>query len=676
MAISSAGLGSGLDVKSIVSQLMAAERQPLTKLDTKEASYQAKLTAYGSLKGAMSSFQSAVSGMSGISLFNSFKATPADSSILTATTSSIASAGTYSISVTNLAQSQKLVAVGQSSTTAPIGSGASTTLTFDFGTISGGVLAGGTYTGASFTSNGAGAKTVTIDSSNNSLTGIKTAINNAKIGVTATIVNDGGTSPYRLVLSSDSMGKSGSLKIGVSGDASLSTLLAHDPSNNTGQMLSETVTAQNADFSVNGVTVSKSSNAVSDVVQGVTLNLLKVTTSATTLTVARDTSAVTTAVNGFAKAYNDLSKTLTDLSAYDAVSKKGGPLLGDSAVRTIQSQIRGVIGASISGLTGTYKRLGDIGLSLQKNGTMAVDATKLQAAMDAAPDDIGMLFAASGKATDSLVSYVSSSSGTKAGTYALNVTQIASQGQLVGTAPVSSLTITAGVNDTLNFNVDGVSASITLEAKTYASASALAAEVQAKINGASAISGAKAAVTVSATEGPATFWTLTAASSSFGSSSSVNVTSGNGAANLFGAVSVPGTVGVNVAGTIGGLSASGSGQYLTGAGAGPEGLKVLVQGGSIGTRGAVSFSQGFAYQLNKLADSLLSSKGPISSSTDGINRSIKDIVSRRTSLERRMTDIESRYQKQFSDLDTLISGMTSTSNFLTQQLANLPKTSQ
>lgn len=671
MAISSAGLGSGLDVKSIVSQLMAAERQPLTKLDKTEASYQAKLTAYGSLKGAMSSFQSAVSGMSNVSMFKTFKATPADSSILTATTSSIASAGTYSISVTNLAQSQKLAAVGQASTTAPIGSGASTTLTFDFGTISGGVLAGGTYTGASFTSNGAGAKTVTIDSSNNSLTGIKTAINNAKIGVTATIVNDGGASPYRLVLSSDSMGKSGSLKIGVSGDASLSTLLAHDPSNNTGQMLSETVTAQNADFSVNGVTVSKSSNVVNDVVQGVTLNLLKVTTSATTLTVARDTSAVTTAVNGFAKAYNELSKTLSDLSGYDAVSKKGGPLLGDSAVRSIQSQIRGVIGASIAGLTGAYKRLGDIGLSLQKNGTMTVDATKLQAAMDAAPDDIGMLFAASGKASDSLVSYVSSSSGTKAGTYALNVTTMATQGKLVGTAPVASLTITAGVNDTLNFNVDGLSASITLEAKTYASASALAAEVQAKINGATAISSAKAAVTVSESGG-----TLSITSSSFGSSSNVNTTSGNGAINLFGGISVSGTVGVNVAGTIGGLSASGSGQYLTGAGAGPEGLKVLVQGGSIGTRGAVSFSQGFAYQLNKLADSLLSSKGPISSSTDGINRSIKDIVSRRTNLERRMTDIESRYQKQFSDLDTLISGMTATSNFLTQQLANLPTTSQ
>lgn len=670
MAISSAGLGSGLDVKSIVSQLMAAERQPLTKLDTKEAGYQAKLTAYGNLKGALSSFQSTMSGMSNVSLFKGFKATPADTSVLTATTSSIASAGTYSISVTNLAQSQKLAAVGQASTTAPIGSGASTTLTFDFGTISGGVLAAGTYTGASFTSNGAGAKTVTIDSSNNSLTGIKSAINNAKIGVTATIVNDGGTSPYRLVLSSDSMGKSGSLKIGVSGDASLSTLLAHDPSNDTGQKLSETVTAQNADFSVNGVAVSKSSNVVSDVVQGVTLNLLKVTTSATTLTVARDTSAVTTAVNGFAKAYNDLTKTLTDLSAYDAASKKGGPLLGDSALRTIQSQIRGVMGGAIAGLTGAYKRLGDIGLSLLRDGTMTVDGTKLQAAMDSAPDDIGMLFAASGKASDSLVSYVSSSSGTKAGTYALNVTTMATQGKLVGTAPVSSLTITAGVNDTLNFNVDGLSASITLEAKTYASASALAAEVQAKINGATAISSAKAAVTVSESGG-----TLSITSSSFGSSSNVNTTSGNGAINLFGGISVSGIVGVNVAGTIGGLSASGAGQYLTGAGAGPEGLKVLVQGGSAGTRGSVSFSQGFAYQLNKLADSLLSSKGPISSSTDGLNRSIKDVTTRRATLERRMTDIESRYQKQFSDLDTLISGMTKTSNFLTQQLANLPKTS-
>lgn len=669
MAISSPGLGSNLDVNSIVSQLMAIERQPLAALDKKEASYQMKLTAYGNLKGAVSSFQSAISGMAVISKFNGFKASAADTSILTASASSIATAGSYAISVTNLAQSQKLVADGQSSTTSAIGTGVSTTLTFDFGTISGGVLASGKWTGAGFTSSGAGAKTVTIDSSNNSLTGIKEAINNAKIGVTASIVNDGGASPYRLVLSSDSMGKSGSLKVSVSGDATLSTLMAHDPSNDAGQSLSETVSAQNADFSVNGVAVSKSTNTVSDVIQGVTLNLLKQTTSSTNLTVSRDTATVTTAINGFAKAYNELNKTLADLTSYNASTKEAGALVGDSAARTIQSQIRGVLSSSIRGLTGTYKTLSDIGMSFQKDGTMTVDSTKLQTAMDAHPDDVGMLFAATGKASDSLVKYVSSTSATKVGSYALNVSQLATQGKVAGTA-AANLTIAAGSNDTLNLNVDGVTASITLEAKTYASASALAAEIQAKINGASAISSAGLSVSVSEAAG-----VLTVTSSSFGSSSNVNITSGNGATDAFGAVSVAGTAGVNVAGTFGGLAGSGSGQYLTGAGDGPEGLKVLVQGGATGVRGAVSFSQGIAYQLDKLVSKLLASTGPITSRTDGVNKAIKDIGNQRTKLNLRMIDIEKRTRAQFTRLDTLISNMTKTSNYLTQQLANLPKTS-
>lgn len=300
---------------------------------------------------------------------------------------------------------------------------------------------------------------------------------------------------------------------------------------------------------------------------------------------------------------------------------------------------------------------------------MTVDSTKLQTAMDTHPDDIGMLFAATGKASDSLVKYVSSTSATKVGSYALNVSQLATQGKVAGTA-AANLTIAAGSNDTLNLNVDGVTASITLEAKTYASASALAAEIQAKINGASAISSAGLSVSVSEAAG-----VLTVTSSSFGSSSNVNITSGNGATDAFGAVSVAGTAGVNVAGTFGGLAGSGSGQYLTGAGDGPEGLKVLVQGGATGVRGAVSFSQGIAYQLDKLVSKLLASTGPITSRTDGVNKAIKDISNQRTKLNLRMIDIEKRTRAQFTRLDTLISNMTKTSNYLTQQLANLPKTS-
>lgn len=667
MAISSPGLGSNLDVNSIVSQLMSIERQPLAALDTREASYQAKLSAFGSLKGALSAFQSSVRALSDVSRFQAVKATPADASIFTASASSIAVAGNYSIEVSKLAQSQKLVATGQADAAAAIGSG---TLNFDFGTISGGTFDAltGKYSGASFASNGTGVKTVTIDSGNNSLSGIRDAINTAKIGVTATIVNDGSGTPYRLALSVDGMGKSNSLKISVSGDAALQDLLGHDPAGlPAAQKLAETAAAQNAEMKVNGVAVSKATNTVSDVVQGVTLNLLKTTSSATSLVVARDTASVAASVNAFVKAYNDVSKTLSDMSAYNASTKQAAILQGDSSVRSIQFQLRNTLTAALSGVGTGYSNLSQIGVAFQKDGTLTVDGSKLQSAMDNNFNDLAAVFAATGRPTDSLVSYQGSTTATRPGSYALDLAQVATRGSLTGNA-AAGLTITAGVNDTLSVTVDGVAATVTLNAGTYADATALAAEVQSRINGASALSGAGIAVAVTQSGG-----TLAIASSRYGSASSVAV-SGNGATGLLGAAPLA-IAGLDVAGTIGGLAASGSGQTLTGSSGDAEGLKLLVSGGAAGARGTVNFSQGYAYRLDKLIDGLLSSSGPITSKTDGINSSIKDINHRRDVLQRRMASIETRYRAQFTSLDTLISGMTKTSNFLTQQLANLPKSS-
>ena len=291
---------TNLDINSIVNQLMTVERQPINKLNITEASFQTKLSAYGSIKGAVASFQTAMQNLGSAIKFTKLDAIPSDDTILSATASSIAVAGTYSLEVTSLAQAQKLVAAGQSSSTAAIGDGTPTTVTFDFGTINGGTLDPITkkYTGVtSFGSNGNGTKSITIDSSNNSLQGIRDAINAAKIGVTATIINDGSASPYRLALSSDNNGVSNSLKISVSGDTSVTNLLAHDPA--ATQNLSENVTATNANFKVNGVSVSKTSNSATDVIQGVTLNLKKITTTSTTVTVAHDNASVSNSVAGF-----------------------------------------------------------------------------------------------------------------------------------------------------------------------------------------------------------------------------------------------------------------------------------------------------------------------------------------------------------------------------------------
>lgn len=676
--VTSATSGSGLDVNSIVTQLMAVERQPLKKLDAKEASYQAKLSAYGTVKGALSSFQSGVQGLSSASSFSSLKATSSDTTAFSASTVSTAVAGTYALNVTSLAKAQNLVATGQPSSTAAIGGAGPTTVTFDFGTIAlgaGGAFTaydpvagtGGTYSGArTFTSNGNGTKSITIDSSNNSLQGIRDAINAAKVGVTAAIVNDGSGTPYRLTLSSNSSGVSNSLKISVSGDASVSTLLAHDPAGT--QKLAETVTAQNAVFTVNGVGMSKTSNTISDVISGVTLTLLKEATPAT-LTVARDTSAASTSIGGFVKAYNEFAKALKDVSAYDAAKKTGAILQGDSTVRSLQSQLRGILGKQVVGTPGVLTTLADVGVSFQADGTLALNQAKLDSVLASNFSDVASLFASVGKATDSLVSFTSATSSTKAGSYPVNITQIATQGKAVGTAMAATTIITAAVNDALTLSVDGVAASIVLSPGSY-TAQTMATELQSKINGASALS--SAGISVAVIESPAGALTIT--SGKYGSASSVKSISGTAVADLLDHTAPHTTTdGGNVAGTIGASAATGSGQALTADGGDPKGLNIFVSGGAIGARGAVNYSRGYASTLVSWITSNLASNGTLASSTDGIGKSIADLGKQRTALENRLVDIEKRYRAQFVALDASLSSMNQTQLYLTQQLSQVSK---
>ena len=666
------GIGStNLDVSSIVAQLMTVEKRPLNALNIKEASYQAKLSAFGSIKGALSSFQSILSGLSNITKFQALKATSSDTSIFTATASSIAVAGTYSLdAVTKLAQSQKLAASGQASSTAVIGNG---TLTFDFGTISGATVDGaGKYTGATFTSNGAGTKTVTIDASNNSLQGIRDAINVAKIGVTATIINDGGTSPYRLALTSDSIGKTNSIKISVveSGATGLDALLAHDPAGlPAAQHLAETATAQNAEFKVDGIAVSKASNTVTDVIKGVTLNLQKIMATPVSLTIVRETATVKSSVDGFVKAYNDLNKTLKDVSAYNSATKQGAILQGDSTVRTLQSQIRAVLATPVSNTGGSLSTLSQIGVSFQKDGTLALDASKLDTAITNNFNDLASLFAAVGKASDSLVSYSSAATTTKPGSYAVNATTLATQGNTVGNFNLNPGLSIIAASTTINVTLDDVSASVALAAGNY-TATQLSAMIQSAINGTSAFSSANSSV--AATIDGSGFLTLN--SNRYGSSSIISLSSGAGTPVSAFMGTATNITGLDVAGTIDGGAATGSGQFLTSSAGNSTGIKLQINGGLTGARGTLSYSQGYAYSLNDLSTSLLASSGSLDGRTTGINSSIKDIGKQRDVLNIRMAAIEKRYRTQFTALDSLLSSMNQTSTYLTQQLANLPKT--
>jgi flagellar hook-associated protein 2 len=660
VGLSSAGIGSNLDVDGIVSKLMSVEQQPLTKMNQTEASYQAKLSGFGTLKGALAQFQTAVAGLANITKFQGVLASAGDPSVVTVSGSATAAPGNFSLNVTQLAQAQKLVAAGTASQTAPVGSGV---ISIDFGTIVGAFNSvSGTYGGATFTSGGTGVKTITIDSTNNSLQGIRDAINSAGVGVTATIVNDGSASPYRLSLTSTKTGAASSMKISVADtapDTGLSALLGNDPAG--AQALSQTSMAQDAKFTLDGIAVSKPSNTVSDVIDGVTMTLLKV--NPTSVTIARDTGAATTAVNAFVKAYNDISQTLRDASAYNATTKAAAILNGESSVRAIQSQIANVLTAPVAGGASAFTRLSQIGVTMQKDGTLAVDSSKLSTAISNNFGDLAGLFAAAGKTTNSLASYSLASASTVPGAYAVNVTQLATKGAATASSS-AGLTIDAS-NDTLTVQLNGVSSTVKLAQKTYATAADLATELQSKINGVADFSAAGSAVTVTESGG-----VLKVTSNRYGSASNVSITETGTPTLMFDPSGA--APGLDVAGTINGATAKGAGQLLTGADGDPSaGLGVTISGGVPGSFGTVNYSQGYAYQFNKLATDLLSSTGSLSARTDGINASIKRLGSQRDALGLRLAAMEKRYRAQFTALDLSISSMNNTSSFLTQQLAQI-----
>lgn len=660
MAISSPGIGSNLDVNSIVSSLMQTEQAPLTLLNNKVTGYQTKISAYGSLKSVLSTFQSTLSNLATASKFNTQTATSSDSSVFTATTNGTAIESSYSVKVNQLAQSQKVALTGITNASNPIGTGK---ITISFGSYD--------DTAKTFTLNSKqAAATINIDASNNSLSGVRDAINAANIGVSATIVNDGQTNT--LVLTSKNSGTANSIKVSVSdddgtnGDTNGLSQLAYDPTTSAGagKNLSVLQPAKDAIVNIDGLTVTKSSNVISDAVDGITFNLLKESpTTALSLNVTRDQSAIQTSVNAFVKAFNDANQTIRDLTKYDPTTKKGGALLGDSATRSIATQIKQTLTTMVNS-SGNLKTLSDIGVSFQRDGTLAVDATKLQTAIQNNAADIPKLFAATGSATDSLIKLSGQTTKTQAGTYAINVTRLPVQGNVQGNS-APGLTITQGVNDHLDLMIDSMPYSIDLQAGSYSTANDLAAELQTKLSAAG--SSARAAIING---------NLQLISSNYGAGASVILTSGNGISNLFGNSPVT-AFGVDAAGTINGVAATGLGQQLIGAtGDASEGLSVQVAGGSLGSRGNVTFSQGYAYQLNNTLKGLLGTDGLLTARTDGINSSIAQLNKQQTAMQTRLADIEKRYRAQFTALDTQIGSMQQTSTFLTQQIAQFQANSK
>lgn len=356
MGFSIGGLVTGIDTTTMISKLMDLERRPQTLLKKQQQVNTDKISEYQKIADALSALQTAAKGFNTKATFSTLKTSVVNSAVLTASANSSAASGSHSVQVVSLAKNQRQVSTGAASDTA---------LVFNTG---------------SFTiDNGAGTTTtVNIAEGQNSLKGIVAAINSSGANVTASIINDGAN--YRMVVTGKdtknyTIDFSGLTVAPAGGTGSLAPVLLGpaDPSYQAGA---------DAQIVLDGVPITKSSNTVTDAIEGVTLNLLTEGGS-TDLTVSTDTDAIVQKAKDFVTAYNRVVTLLNSEFAFNSSTKKAGVLSGDPTARNIQTQLRSLLTSGVVGVTGSFQSLASVGVtSDSKTGALTLDATKFTDALN------------------------------------------------------------------------------------------------------------------------------------------------------------------------------------------------------------------------------------------------------------------------------------------------------
>jgi len=343
--ISVGGLASGLDTQSIISALVAVKRAPIHLLENQKDELNSKLSAFETFSSLLSSLETAVNSLNSIDNFRVKEGTSSDESVVTVTATGSANTGSHSITVNDLAQAETYVEDGWPDTD-------TTAIANSPGLFS-------------FTVGSGGQIDIDVDATT-TLEDFRDAINNADAGVTASIVNDGsGSDPYRLVLRSDTTGSDGNI-----------TFVQDD----TDLKWANTQADQDADITIDGINIISSSNTITSVIENVTIEL--VGAGSTTFTISNDTDTVTANINKFVDSYNAVKSFINKHSTYEPETGKKEALFGDSTLSLIERRLREIMSASITGLSGTYTALSQIGIRTSSDGVLTVDSDELSTALD------------------------------------------------------------------------------------------------------------------------------------------------------------------------------------------------------------------------------------------------------------------------------------------------------
>ncbi|RME59210.1 hypothetical protein D6779_04870 [Candidatus Parcubacteria bacterium] len=652
---------SQFDVKTMSKVLANAEvAAQRTNLENRQQKLTYKQSGYDLLNKALNGFNSQVSALLSMDTFTKKTVTSSDPSVIAAEATGKLVAGTYQIEVQQLATHHTLAT--QTSFASPADVVGTGSLSITIGGVQHNII---------------------IDSTNNTLDGIRAAVNSANVGITATIVNTG--AGYKLMFTSDQSGAANAINISVTDNDGNNTDAAGLSQLINANMI-QTVPAQDAQVVVNGLTITRSTNVIDNVIDGVRLNLKSAAPGQIkTLTVASDTSDAKQAVQDFVDLYNSLQDVFKTLGSYDNAPTKDNPtsgaLKGDSALRMIKDQVRSMITQTLSG-GGPFTSLADLGILTKRDGTLEFDAAKLDQALSANPEAVGKLFAASMEATDPLVQYVGANEKTPEGTWNLFVSQAAQEatlaGSSLGTGSGASITID-GTNNTLQVSVDGVqTAMLNLAAGTY-SKDQLATLIQNAINNDAnvAAKGGKVQVRYDSTND-----TFVILSDKYGNASKISLDGGTLlSSGVVGWTSGSSATGQDVGGQITD-SVTGNSYTFTGQGKKvrvsdyaldglPKGLEFTIDGSATGSRGTITFHRGVVDKMVHQFKQWMSADGIVGQKLDSLHKTEQRYLEQQKKIDERYQRLEMRYRMQFGQLQSVLSSMKQLKASLAAQLASL-----
>ena len=671
--VSSLGAGSGINVPQLVDDLVSAERAGSDlRLDTRQQKLDAQLSGYGVLRSAISNLQDTLELLKNADTFNAKTVAFPTTDVLTPVEiKPNALSGDFQVEVLEIAQAHSLTSASFSSASEAVGEG---TLTFNFGSWDSG------FTAFSLDPDSA-LQTITIDESNNTLTGLRDAINDADFGVQASIVADDGE--FRLLITAPS-GASNELEITVEEPAG-------SPTNNDadGSQLTANQSGEDARLKVNGFEVTRSSNQVDDVVEGLEFTLNKASVGeVVSFSISSDTSTAESSIRSLVEAYNEFQTTVKDLvttsSDDDDEESNSGSLSTDPTAKSILNSVRALMGGTVTGVDSTFNALAFVGVKTELDGTLTIVEDDFEAALSDNYDRVTELFAPSASTTDSLIEVTRYKDGTAAGTFDVVITAQPSKGGFAADTIVNNGAafdyVSGGAFSTtfapsspdydFTIGVNGTSSEPLSLTGSFDSLIEVKDQLQALINGDTNLKGQGIAVDVTIVGD-----TLQFESRQYGTSSKVTFSNqGVGIDNLgFGVGQGAGSIGTDVAGTINGVAGFGSGNVLL-----PEfdsdlsGLSLRVTPGA--TTASITHSRGFGTELNNLLDDFIESSGLISNRETNINSSLESVEEDRETLDTRMAKRYSLMQAQFIQMEAILSALNSTSESLNGLVDRLPFT--